>query len=121
MVLCLQEVEFLLDAIAGLGYCKFELLRRLRWTLQHKNAIKCIDAPQSFNAIKSRNARPEIYSRDSVVPRVHANRYTWKRGVEQKNISLLKSTSTKRWSASNELVSFFSFDFDRNSRIFCFL
>jgi hypothetical protein len=42
MVLGLQEVEFLLDAITGLGDRKFERLPRLRWTLQHKSTIKCI-------------------------------------------------------------------------------
>lgn len=43
MVLSLQKVEFLLDAIAGLADGKFERLPRLRRALQHKNTIKCIN------------------------------------------------------------------------------
>jgi len=53
MVLGLQKVELFLDTITGLADRKFERLPRLRWTLQHKNAIKCINVSQSLNAIKA--------------------------------------------------------------------
>lgn len=38
VVLCLEKIEFLFDSIAGLGYCEFELLPGLRWTLKHKQS-----------------------------------------------------------------------------------
>lgn len=53
MILSLQKVELLFYTIAGFADRKFERLPRLRWTLQHKNAIKCINVPQSLNVIKA--------------------------------------------------------------------
>lgn len=76
MVLSLQEIELLLDTITGFADRKFERLPRLWWTLQHKNIIKCNNAPQSLNTIKARNTPRFIRKKLASRVFVTRNRYT---------------------------------------------